>query len=256
MLSLYDAGWRLGTIFNATLPLDAVVVGDDGKTPVLRQQQHGRWVIAAQECDLAQHDRVDPNPVIELRPVHTSNPPEDWGIRSAKFRLTEADYVAALDPRLHVSPAVLTALRANGDPQDPSDARSRAFAIWLGKRYDRPAVPNHLVLLARRIADVVTAKAQRPTGAAVRDVLMQFDDTQNPVRYTLVAVLQDAGDAEHIREWLAGLTSKIPVELGIADQIFAAAADEISLDLIENSFAANTAHVTWRPNSPEPTGAE
>jgi hypothetical protein len=46
MASLYDAGWRQGSILAATLPFDAVVLAPNGQ--VERQQQdHERWVVAA-----------------------------------------------------------------------------------------------------------------------------------------------------------------------------------------------------------------
>ena len=180
MPSLYEAGWRLGSIFTARLPLDAVALDAHG-IPARQQHEHNRWVVAAQECDLDLTNSTDPEPTIELRPVHAGDPPPDWGLRSSRFRLTESDYVAARDPRLFVSPALLTALLGSGTQAEAlSDARSRAFALWLGRRYDRPAVPPHLVALAKRIATEVSRKAERVTGADVRDVLMQFDDTREP----------------------------------------------------------------------------
>src|SRR5215831_14299110 len=114
MTSLYDEAWRQGTIFGASLPLDAVVLSESSGLPERRTGTHNRWVVASQDCDLdlTVVSGVEPN--IELRPVYTENPPQDWGIRSARLRLSEMDYVQSASPRTHVSAAVLTSLKGNG----------------------------------------------------------------------------------------------------------------------------------------------
>ena len=216
--SLYVAGWRQGSILSASLPFDAVVLDASGQ--VVRQQgDHDRWVVASQECDLDLTDSDDEMPTIELRAVHTDNPPDDWGLRSSRLRLTESEYVVSDDPRVSVSASVLTALLAAG-----AAGRSRALAIWLGLRYDRPALPPQLVPLARRIAEEVCRRPGRPVAARVRDVLMQFDESTEPVRYSLFAVVEHESDEEAVREWLAGIASRVPIELGIGDELEAAPA--------------------------------
>ena len=256
MPSLYEAGWRQGSIVAATLPFDAVVVDHAGE--VIRQQgQHERWVVATQECDLDLTEADDTQPTVELRAVHTDSPPQDWGLRSSRFRLTESDYVFTSDPRVSASAAVLTALLAAGAQRlDPIETRSRAFAIWLGLRYDRPALPPELVPPAHSIAEEVRRRQGRVVAARVRDVLMLFDESTEPIRYSLFAVLEEERDGELVREWLAGIASRVPPEMGIGDQFEAATAERISLQLIEQSYAADVTQLTWRPSEPEPAGAE
>jgi hypothetical protein len=256
MASLYDEAWRQGTIFDAALPLDAVVLGESSGQPERRTGTHNRWVIATQDCDLDQTDTADAEPSIELRPVFMQDPPRDWGIRSARLLLTEQDYVQSASPRSVASAAVLTALKADGAHLSQIDPlRRRAFTTWLGRRYDRPAVPPELLPLAKQIAELVKAKRNRATGARVRDILMQFDDTAEPVRCSLFAVLDDAADEEDVLVWLSSIALKIPVELGVVDQIAAATARGISLELIETAYSADVAQLTWRPNSPAHEGA-
>jgi len=255
MASLYAAGWRQGSILEATLPLDTVVL--DPATGAVRQQgDHGCWVVASQDCDLDLTETDEQQPTIELRAVYADDPPADWGLRSSRLRLTETDYVRSETPRPVVSAALLTELVARGEGRrDPSAARRRAFTIWLGLRYDRPAVPPELMPLARRIADEVQRRQNRPTAARIHDVLMQFDETTEPPRFSLFAVLDEAGDEDRVREWLAGITARVPVELGVADELEAAPATGISHDLVETSYAADVTQLTWRPNRPEPEGA-
>ena len=256
MASLYEESWRQGAIFDFELPLDAVVLDDVTRQPQRRHGTHKRWVIANQDCDLDMTSAANPEPTIELRPVYTEDPPQDWGLRSARLRLTEGDYVKSESPRTHVSAEVLTALKASGSAIiSPSFHRRQAFTTWLGKRYDRPAVPPELLPLAGKIAQVVRARRNRAAGIPVRDVLMQFDESAVPVRYSLFAVMEDDADRNEIRTWLAGVSQDIPSELGVADEIEAAPTRGTSLELIENSYSADITQLTWRPNSPNPEGA-
>jgi hypothetical protein len=255
MASLYEAGWRQGSMFTAVLPCDAVVLDADGQV-ARDERDYGHWVVAAQECDLDSTETNDARPTIELRPAHDDDPPQDWGIRSWKFRLTETHYVASYDSRTMVSAAVLTQLLATGAArQDPDEVRSRPFAMWLGKRYDRPALPPELLPLGKKIAEEVQRRHGRPTAAQVRDVLMQFDATDDPMRFSLFAVVADGVETGAVREWLAGVCSRIPLELGLVDEVEAAPASGISLQLIEDSYAADVSQLTWRPNQPGPEGA-
>jgi hypothetical protein len=256
MASLYDEEWRQGTIFEATLPLDTVVLDELSGQPERRMGTHGKWIVATQDCDLDQTDRGDPEPSIELRPVFTDDPPSDWGIRSASLLLTEQDYVQSTSSRPLVSAAVLTALKAAGVPFRQVDPdRKRAYTTWLGKRYDRPAVPPELLPLAKKISETVRARRNRATGTRVRDILMQFGTDEGQMRYSLFAVLDNAADRDDVRVWLSDIALQIPVELGVADQIEAATARGISLELIETAYSADVTQLTWRPNDPSPQGA-
>lgn len=254
MTSLYDEGWRQGTIFRADLQLDAVVLGSTG-TPECSSTTHALWVVASQDCDLAGVDGGESQPCIELRPVHTESPPKDWGIRSSRFLLSETEYVISSTPRLCVAPNVLTSLLTGDVSHHNLEVhRSQAFTTWLGLRYDRPAVPDHLVPLAQHVSRVVR-RHERSRAVQVRDVLMQFDDTTSPVRVSLFAVLIDQGDVDEIRQWLAGVAQQVEPTLGVVDQIEAATADGIAYSTIEQSYAADVTQVTWRPTSPNPEGA-
>lgn len=255
MASLYEAGWRQGSIVEIDLALDAVVLGASGQ-PERSSAPHRLWVIATQDCDLDRVQVDDPEPSIEMRPVFTEDCPSEWGIRSAKLRLTDREYIESNSPRLTVGPNVLTAALASGAVRrDVLPVRRRGFTTWLGLRYDRPAVPNNLVPLAQRISQEISRNKHRETGALVRDVLMQFDDGGDPVRYSLFAVLDKPEDEAEVRSWLARVSTAVPTQLGVADQIEAATADGIALSTIEFSYAADVSQVTWRRGRPEPEGA-
>jgi hypothetical protein len=170
--------------------------------------------------------------------------------------LTDHEYAYANAPRLTVSPQVLTTILESGAARrDVAFARRQAFTTWLGLRYDRPAVPGHLVPLARRISTEVARNKHRTITARVRDVLMQFDDDDDPVRYSLFGVLDNPDDESDVRAWLARISQAVPTELGMADRIEAAGAEGIAFSTIESSYSADVSLVTWRRDHPDPEGA-
>jgi hypothetical protein len=255
LASLHAKGWRQGSVFRAELPLDAVVLGADGR-PERRQSSHGCWVVASQDCDLDGTDEDSPDPTIEIRPVYTESPPPTWGIRSSKFLVADGQYLESTSPRVVVAAAVLTALWGSGAPRsEPRLERRPALTTWLGLRYDRPAVPPTLLPLAKRIAEEVRRAGTAEIAKRVRDVLIQFDETLHPTRYSLYAVLERLEDRDDVRELLAAVAQRVPVELGIADVIEAAPATGISLHLVETSYAADVSQLTWRGSQPGPDGA-
>jgi hypothetical protein len=228
------------------LPHDAVVAGTTSRAE-RQQSEHDRWIVATQDCDLDFTESTSNEPTIELRPVFHVAPPSELGIRSARFLLPDGEYIVASSPRTHVSAAVLAGgLQLPGiTPAGLPDSWAVAFKTWLGLRYDRPAVPPELVDLAHRIANEVKRKRRRPTGSLVRDVLMQFSTALVPPRFSLYAVIEHIQDEQVVREWLADIAQAIPHELGLGDVIEVATADQVSLTLVETSYAANVTQLTW-----------
>ncbi len=244
-MTLYDDGWRQGSRLTVALPLDAVVTGAAGQ-PERRQSEHDHWIVATQDCDLDFADSTSNEPTIELRPIFYSAPPTEQGIRSAKFLLPDGGYAVALSPRTHVSPAVLDMARQQPHrPTALSGTWAVAFKTWLGLRYNRPAIPPELGDLARRITEEVKRKRRRHTGGLVRDVFMQFDNALTPPRFSLYGVIERLDDEGLVREWLADIAQSIPHHLGLGDVIEAPTADQVSLTLVETSYAADATQLTW-----------
>ncbi len=245
--SLYARGWRQGALLHARLPLTGLEIRDGAVQPV--SIDCDTWLVASQDCDLARVTTDRPEAVVELRRVHEGDAPTDWGIRSRRLRLDQDRYLSADDPHLHVSPALLASVEQSRGLRLP-EPRVAAVKTWLGLRYDRPAVPDALVPLARRISDEV-AGADSERAMVVRDVLMQFDDSTTPPRYSLFAIIENPGEEEAIRLWLAEIARRVPRNLGIADQIEAATADETSFGLVESAYAADVTQMTWGGMEPE-----
>jgi hypothetical protein len=151
-----------------------------------------------------------------------------------------------------VSPAVLThLLETDGTRRHEwlNDRELLGLKLWLGLRYDRPAVPTTLVPLARAIAKAIQARDGEAALSEVREILVQFR-TGEPTRFRLIAVILPTAIRAKVRSLLAEACLDVPIEIGTLDQIVVGAATEISLDVIENSFAIDVSQITWGRGQP------
>jgi hypothetical protein len=254
LASLYDAGWRQGTIINCDLPHDAV--GYEVGTHSRQQATHSRWVVVTQDCDLDRIMEDSEEHLVELRPILTADPPAELGIRSHRFKIhldtSNPDYLEALSRRAMISAAALSAITVpTGDLSVLDEAQRTRLATWLGLRYDRPAVPRHLMELMKAVCETVRKKKRRATARIVRDVLVQVNDQTVPYQFSLTAVVERSADVAEVRRWLAEIALEVPSDLGVTGSIEAGTAREISLDLVETSYSADLSDLTWRSGTPE-----
>lgn len=249
---LHALGWRQGSVFDVDLPLDAVVLGEDDRYR-REQAEHGTWVVASQDCDLANATSDAEEACIELRPVFRIDPPPPWGIRSRRLRLTGNQCILADSSRAMISPRALHVLGIASRRELLEAGRLVALKTWLGMRYDRPAVPDQLVGLARVIAERASDRPGRPTADMVHDLLVQFDTTMGDTRFRLFAVIVDEGDAGGVRAWLGDIGTAVPTELGVMAGYDVGTRSETSLVLLESSYALDMSDLTWRGE--EPMGA-
>lgn len=250
MGNLYNEGWRQGSIFEATLQAPVSEVRADRIESVSRD--YSVWIVCTQDCDLAGADADASEPIIELRPVLSDDPPTDWGIRSRRLRLSVREYVDAALPRCLIAPNALV-LASQTRPRALELGRATAFKTWLGRRYDRPAIPDDLVDLARDIAKRCGTKSNRDAAEGVHDVLMQFMTADDPPQAALFAVVHDDADPEAVRAWLGDAASRVRKDLGVIAAIDVGTRSETPLSLIETSYSADLSQLTW--SGEEPHGA-
>ncbi len=247
MSDLHTEGWRQGSIVVRKLTASYLKTLDGRIEEV--STSYSRWVVCTQDCDL-RSSRIDSNvPLVELRPVLDADPPSDWGIRSRRFLLAEGAYVDADAPRCFVTPALLNMTSPERDSA-LDDARTRAFKTWLGLRYDRPAVPEHLADLAREIAKRCSGGRGQAISKDVHDVLMQFEEDTQPARVALFGVIEDETDPEAVRLWLADVATRVNTTLGVVASIDVGTRSQTSLELLETSYSADLSQLTWRSNRP------
>lgn len=225
--------------------------------PVERRDVHGVWLLAEQDCNLAWKALLDTSFGVELKPVYVDDPPDDMGVRAMKFLLDGSGaHLCADATSVHVTSEVVdAAVHATCCVPDST----RRLKTWLGLRYDRPAVSERYVTLARSLADRIKAKRRRSAGEPVRDVLATFrTKADGGAEYTLVAVLphRTATPAmiETTREWLSEAALEVPIALGHPMKIDAYPDDRISLAYVEESFSLDISSVSWPRNKPGPIG--
>lgn len=242
------------------LPLHHIGRGETGEY-VDHVAEHDLWLLADQDCDLAWRAMID-GPVsflAELRPVRVDDPPSDWGIRSHTLLLDGTGrYVTANSPNVRVTPAVVGSAEHIGC-MDP-DSRVR-LKTWLGLRYDRPAVPQRHVALARALAGELVKKKHRTSAAPIRDVLAQFGDAPDgTAQYRLVAVLpgspsEDSTVVAETRKWLGEVALSLPTDLGSPLALDAYGDEEVSLAFVEGSFSLDLSKLSWPQSTAGPVGA-
>lgn len=258
--SLRGRGWLQGCLLRLPLTLQyATVVAGKVEDAV---RVHDLWLIAEQDCDLAWRAIVDQQAeefLVELRPVFTDDPPVDWGIRSQKFLLDDAGHhIDANAPTNRVTPQVIVAAE---HVQCLDDDHQLRLKTWMGLRYDRPAVPQRYMKLAKALADALSVKKNRPRAARYRDVLAQYWDDNGVAMCSLVAVIPGGPYAANstkvvaARTWLADAVRDVPEELGVAASLDAYGDSDMTLQYLEASYSVDLSKLSWPPNEPGPSGA-
>lgn len=248
--SLHETGWRQGSVFSADLPASSLALVEGQVQEV--HTHHPLWVMASQDCDIDAVPVTATEPGIEIRPVFSGDPGTGWGIRSRCLRLSDDSYLAASAPRVLIAPAILANLVGARREPLPS-SRVKALKTWLGLRYDRPAVPQKVLALAREIAAAAKRTRTAMLTDTCHDVLMQFSPGRPP-RFALVAVVVDGANEDAVAEWMAQLALEVPAHLGVmstAPSIVTKAS--LSLSVVEDSYSADLSDITWR--RPGPQGA-
>jgi hypothetical protein len=245
--TVYAAGWRQGAVLHADVEVVSTVRNPDTGIADQVTTQHALWALVTQDCNLYRMKANVNTPVAELRQVHDSGPPTHEGIHARKFLLNSefGHYLIDDKPSAFVSPRFLCDPSLARLDYKLSEPRVLALKTWLGNRYDRPAVPNELVPLAKAIAESVKSSGGQGLADQVRDVYMQFDRTGSDVRFALYGVITDNADKGKIREWLADCALQVPTDLGVPSTIEAVPASEISFATIETSYCADLSQLTW-----------
>jgi len=231
----------------------ARIVAPRSRGIVRQQDEYDHWIVVTQDCDLAWLDAHDPSPVVELRPVYEEDPPGKLrlGLRSKELLLDRPFYIRAQSGRVMISPAALTMLSARGATTGRvSEERRLALKTWLGRRYDRPAVPTELVPLAKALSEKIEQKKHKALARKIHDVLVEFELGQPP-RFSLYAVIADEADRAEVETWLSGIALTIPIDLGVGDDIQVYTKAETNLALIEVSYSVDASDVTWSKPGPD-----
>ena len=89
MSDLHTEGWRQGSIVSVRLTATFLTKWRSIGRARRGKKSFHRWVVCTQDCDLSRASIDSYEAVVELRPVLDTDPPNDWGIRSRRLRLSE-----------------------------------------------------------------------------------------------------------------------------------------------------------------------
>lgn len=247
MPSLHQNGWRQGSVFDAELTAVSYAYVDGHPTQV--EEVHKRWVVISQDCDLAAADSDDNTLLIEALPVLEGSGGGGWGIRSRIIRLRSDLHTDGRLPKLRISPAALSVYLMSAVELEPG--RTTALKTWLGLRYDRPAVPEVLVDLAKAIAKAVKGTRTPELSAVTHDVLFAASE-ERPATFQLLAVINDPTHRDAVRTWLAEAALEVDPALGaLASPPEALTKDQVTLGDLENSYSADLSDISWSKNEPK-----
>ena len=223
---------------------------------------HDEWVLVAQDCDLAWNSVIGSESLVELRPVYRHDPPDLWGILDTKFRLDdEGAYLIDAAPAVRVTPDVVAAAEHPCHGQHASKD-ARRLKTWLGLRYNRPAIPQEYVPLAKDLAKRLKKRSHREAEARVRDILATFETAADgTVEFRLTAVIPheqaeaDPSLLDDTREWLSKIALAVPEALGMSVDVVAVTDEQVSLAYLETSYSLDVSTVSWPNSEPGPVGA-
>lgn len=179
---LWAAGWRQGSLFSTrTLAFASNrLQSETGEVQVHRRNLRSReaLVVITQDCDILSADE----PFIEAMICSQTSPDRARRLdrNSARWFVIElgAGLIAEAKYRLAIEKEALEQFAPTPWPAD--HVRLRRFVRWLGRRYDRPALPDPLVnLLQRPLSDTLElVERDQPETMAL------FSDAIHEVRIT------------------------------------------------------------------------
>jgi hypothetical protein len=149
---LYDAGWKQGAVFDGPgLAFGSNRVRRETDSVELHRrnvQSREQLVVVSQDCDIVSNDEPFVEALICSRT--TSERAHRLDRNSARWFVINPDsgLVAEARYRLPITKDALA--RFAPQPWPGTIIRFRRFVRWLGRRYDRPALPDLVVELFQR----------------------------------------------------------------------------------------------------------
>jgi hypothetical protein len=246
--SLHDLGWRQGFLVTASLTAQVYTI-EDG---VQRTSElvHGLWLLAEQDCDLAQTDVGDIAKQFELRAVRYHEGDIPRGITGGRMRINATQCVHALDIVTKVTATWLAANFENAISVDPETRRE--VKTWMGYRYDRPAVPAAISKIHTRIQKLAKFARTEPQQnvaqknwsrldlGKVRDLLVGYEETagQGKVRANLYAIAKEERDVVELQAWVERIRDAVEdTEPFIVFMVDARDPDNTPISLLETAYS-------------------
>lgn len=209
---LYDEGWRQGALIHA--PLEVHYLDCDSGVATPHSATYDLWLLATQDCDLAQTPSTNTTRQFELRPVLSRNNDDKLnGLRSRTVLVRDELVLRADSPKLTLTARALNTLKGRREDDLPPERRAEIKA-WLGLRYDRPAIPERFVELARLLkAQFIESIPTHFTGV-IRDVWVYFE-AENEVRLFFILVEDAEARRDAVLDWVDDTAGQLLDDHGV-----------------------------------------
>lgn len=179
--TLYELGWRQGTLFLASAVSPTYFAACEGSLRAVEpaSQSECYFVLVTQDCDLV----AKKESLVEALQCRAE---EGYRIRSNNWReyvvQEHPELVAEAAHRVLLDKSALAELKPVGRVSD-----ERAFARWLARRFDRPAVPDSIVECFQKPANDVmrrffkrSATDARLFNEVVREIRVNLPSSVDP----------------------------------------------------------------------------
>jgi len=220
-------------------------------TVVDRSEQCDLWLLATQDCDLAQTPRTNTTRQFELRPVlPRTNDDKLDGLRSRTI-LVKDDLVLRSDSKkLTLTARALNSLKEKREDDVDEDRRVQ-IKTWLGLRYDRPAVPEQFVPFGERLKKTFIDDLPYEYVGVVRDAWIYFEDDHTA---RLFVILYDAQKhrAQSVRDWVDDVIGNLNDEGLVVRERQVEGPDRTPLSILQTYYGLGVAELS----NDEPRGEE
>ncbi len=209
---LYDEGWKQGSLIRA--PLEVHSLDIKGGSLVDRFETFDLWLLATQDCDLAQTSSTNMTRHFELRPVlERADADRLDGLRSRTVLVREGLVLRAESPKLTLTARALNTFKERRE-DDLSVERRVEIKFWLGLRYDRPAIPERFVQMANQLKGKFVEEQPDGFVGVIRDVWVYFE-AEEEVR--LFFILADAAGPcrDEVLNWVDDVAAEMVDAYGI-----------------------------------------
>lgn len=239
--SLHAEGWRQGSLIRETMTVHYLDLHEG--TVVDRDEQFGLWLLATQDCDLAQTPHTNSTRQFELRPVlPRTNDDKLDGLRSRTI-LVKDDLVLRSDSKkLTLTARALNRLKEQREDDLDEDRRVQ-IKTWLGLRYDRPAVPEQFEQFGKRLKKAFIDDLPDELVGVVRDVWVYFED-DHTARLFVILVDVQKHLAQDVRDWVDDVIGNLNDEGIVVLERQVEGPDRTTLSILQTYYGLGLAELS------------
>lgn len=239
--SLHAEGWQQGSLIRETMTVHSLDLQDG--IIVDRSEQFDLWLLATQDCDLAQTPCTNTTRQFELRPVLERKPDDKLdGLRSRVILVKDQLVLRSDSKKLTLNACALNSLKDKRE-QNLDEERRVQIKTWLGLRYDRPAIPSRFVPLGERLKKAFIDEMPDKFAGVVRDVWVYFE-TDQEIRLFVILVDAQKSRADEVRDWVDEVIGNLSDEEIIVRRRSIEGPDRTPLSVLQSYYGLGIAELS------------